>query len=219
MKAQAELEVAQTCRQSGWGQQFGRPAGWRGRAIGHLMALKNAGLNRVAVELLEVEPDDRVLEIGFGPGKAILEAARRANRGFVAGVDRSEVMLRQAERRNRRLIAEGRVDLRQGDVAALPFESGSFTRVFEVNSFHHWPEPSEGLREIRRVLCDGGTLLLCLRMKHPTRSFLVAPGYTPNEVEWVTRLVRGAGFHDVRVVHGKAGREVACVVALASGAT
>jgi ubiquinone/menaquinone biosynthesis C-methylase UbiE len=213
MQVQTELEVSQTCEQSSWGQQFGRPTGWRGQAIGHVMAIKNAGMNQLAVELLDVAPDTRVLEIGFGPGKAIFEAARRATGGLVAGIDRSEVMLRQAERRNRRFIAAGRVELRQGDVAALPFENASFSRVFEVNSFHHWPSPSEGLCEIRRVLCEGGRLLLCLRMKHPTRSFWVAPGYTANEIARVAQLVRDVGFHNVRVLPGNAGREVACVEA------
>jgi ubiquinone/menaquinone biosynthesis C-methylase UbiE len=213
MQAQRQFESYKACKLSGWGQQFGRPTGWRGRTVGYLMALKNGGMSRLAVELLEVEPEARVLEIGFGPGKAIFEAARRATRGFVAGIDRSEVMLRQAGRRNRRFIAAGRVELRRGSVDALPFENGSFTRVFEVNSFHHWPSPAEGLAEVRRVLRDGGTLMLCLRMKHPTRSFLVAPGYTASEVARVTRLVRGAGFHNARVLHGEAGRQVACVVA------
>lgn len=208
-----QSEVSRTCKQSGWRRQFGRPTGWRGEAVGHLMALKNAGMSRLAVELLAVEPESRVLEIGFGPGKGILEATRRATRGFVAGIDSSEVMLRQAERRNRRFIAESRVELRQGSVDALPFEDGSFTHVFEVNSFHHWPSPEAGLREIRRVLSDGGRLLLCLRMKHPGRSFLVAPGHTADEVARVTELVRSTGFRNVRVLHGAAGREVSCVVA------
>jgi ubiquinone/menaquinone biosynthesis C-methylase UbiE len=162
--------------------------------------------------MLAIEPEDRVLEIGFGPGKAIFEAARRATRGLVAGIDRSEVMLRQAERRNRRLIDAGSVELRQGSADALPFEDLSFNRVFEVNSFHHWPSPAAGLREIHRVLRAGGTLLLCLRMKHPTRSFLVAPGYTDSEIARVAELVRSVGFHNVRVLHGEAGRQVACVV-------
>jgi ubiquinone/menaquinone biosynthesis C-methylase UbiE len=131
----------------------------------------------------------------------------------VAGVDRSEVMLRQATRRNRTAITEGRVELRQASVDGLPFADASFTHVFEVNSFHHWSSPQAGLAEIRRVLAEGGKLLLCLRMKHPTRTKLVAPGYTREEIDRVKRLVGEAGFRDVRVLGGNAGREVSCVIA------
>ena len=64
MQAPTKFEVSQACKQSGWRQQFGRPTGWRVQAV----------------ELLDFEPEARVLEIGFGPGKAIFEAARGATR-------------------------------------------------------------------------------------------------------------------------------------------
>ena len=51
--------------------QFGHPSGWVGAVVGHLMAVKNLPMNRLVVELLDVKPEDAVLEIGFGPGQAI----------------------------------------------------------------------------------------------------------------------------------------------------
>ena len=55
-------------------------------------------------------------------------------------------------------------------------------------------------------------IIECLRsMKHPGRSFLVAPGYTEDEVARVSELVREAGFGDVQVLRGHAGRECASV--------
>jgi ubiquinone/menaquinone biosynthesis C-methylase UbiE len=176
------------------------------------MAIKNAGMNRLAVELLDIRSEDRVLEIGCGPGRGIEEAARRASRGFVAGIDRSEEMVRQAARRNRSAIAVGRVALRLADVTRLPFDDCSFDRSFEINSFHHWRAPARGLEEIRRVMREGATLLLCLRKEHPTRRRLAAPGYSDGEIARVAALVRDTGFGDVRVEHGEAGRAVACVI-------
>jgi len=200
------------CAETGWKGQFGMPSGWRGALVGRLMAIKNAEIGRCAVEALDVGPRDRVLEIGFGPGRAIAEAARRAAEGRVAGVDRSEVMLRQALRRNRAAVAAGSVELRLGDVSRLPWPDGAFTAVFEVNSFHHWPDPLGGLREARRVLADCGRLVLCLRMKHPSRSFLVAPGHEPEDVERIAGLLERAGFAPIRRIAGSAGgREVCCL--------
>jgi ubiquinone/menaquinone biosynthesis C-methylase UbiE len=208
-----EAQPSDACQESAWGSQFGHPRGWRGRLVGRLMARKNASMSRLAVELLDVRPSDRVLEIGFGPGEGLRAAVRRAARGRVAGLDRSELMVRLAARRNRAAVARGVVDLRQGDVARLPWPDGTFDRAFEVNSLHHWDGPEAGLRELFRVLREGGRLLLCLRMKHPTRSFLVAPGYTLGQVEEVVDRVRRAGFRDVGTRAGKAGRDVTCVLA------
>src|ERR687891_2498384 len=102
--------------------QFHRPRGFGGRAAGWVMATRgsNRSRNVWAVGLLDVQPDDRVLEIGFGPGVAIGKIARRATRGQVCGVDHSEVMVRQARRRNAAAVREGRIDLRLGSAEEIP---------------------------------------------------------------------------------------------------
>ena len=83
--------------------QFGHPSGWVGAVVGHLMAVKNLPMNRLVVELLDVKPEDAVLEIGFGPGQAIKLLAERTPAAIIAGIDPSAVMVRQATRRNRQL--------------------------------------------------------------------------------------------------------------------
>ena len=80
--------------------RFGRPTGLAGRAAGLLMAHRtsNRRRNAWAVSLLDVQRDDRVLELGFGPGLAIRELSRIAAEGYVCGIDHSDPMLRQARR-------------------------------------------------------------------------------------------------------------------------
>jgi hypothetical protein len=58
--------------------QFGRPTGFWGRAVGLLMAHRpsNRRRNARAVSLLDVRPEDRVLEIGLGPGVGVVERRR-----------------------------------------------------------------------------------------------------------------------------------------------
>ncbi len=201
------------CKHSGWKAQFGQPSGALGWAVGYLMALKNAPINRLAVEMLNVQSDDQILEIGFGPGLAIRSLAERVERAFVDGIDISEVMFRQAASRNRKFIRTGRVELKVGDVSKLPYEDGRFTKVFTVNTFHHWPAQEESLLEVRRVLTPGGLLLLCMRMKHPSRSFMVAPGLTAAELQAVGKLLERTGFSHIQTKKYQAGREVACLTA------
>src|SRR5688572_26587830 len=102
-------------------RQFSQPSGLLGRVIGRGMAGRNEREARWTVDLLAIQPDARVLEIGFGPGVAIQYAAERATRGHVSGIDYSEVMLKIARKRNATAIANGVVDLTKGDARSLPY--------------------------------------------------------------------------------------------------
>src|SRR2546426_9124300 len=104
------------------GRQFGRPRGPLGWIVARLMRRGNAPLNLWMVELLDVAPGDRVLEVGFGPGVALAELLARASDGFVAGVDASELMVRQARSRHANAIAAGRLEIRHGDAGSLPYD-------------------------------------------------------------------------------------------------
>jgi len=201
------------CNPSRMSSQFGLPRGALGWAVGKLMTIKNAGMHRLAAESIDAQPDDRILEIGFGSGSVIHTIARRRPKADIAGVDPSEVMLGQASRRNREHIEAGRVELKPGSASRLPFEDGRFTKVFAVNSFRFWSDQEADLREVYRVMAEGGLLVLCLRMEHPRRRFLVAPGFTIPEIEGVKHLLMRAGFSGVRTETRSAGRMVTCVFA------
>src|SRR5271154_6138649 len=81
--------------------QAHRPRGAAGRVTAWEMAHRpsNRQRSRWVVALLDVQPTEQVLEIGFGPGLAIAALAR-AGAGHVYGIDHSGVMLRQASKRN-----------------------------------------------------------------------------------------------------------------------
>lgn len=195
-----------------WRAQFACPTGRLGWLAGHLMAVINAPMNRSAVAMLDVQPDDQVLEIGFGHGRAMQMIAAQAQQGYVAGVDLSGVMVRQAAQRNRAAIKAGRAEVCQGTVANLPYEYARFDKVLAVNNYQFWPNPEFNLVELQRVLRADGLLVLCLRMQEPNKAFQLAPGFTEEEVEEVAGLVRWVGFRQVQMVR-RAGDKATCVTA------
>jgi SAM-dependent methyltransferase len=146
-------------------RQYRRPSGLVGRWIGSRMARQHRPENLWTVNLLDIQPTDHVLEIGFGPGIAVEEAARRASQGQVAGVDFSRAMVAAARRRNAEAVRAGRVDLRHGDAAHLPFADASFNKGYGIHSIYFWPEPLAALREACRVLEPSGTFILTVLPK------------------------------------------------------
>jgi len=177
--------------------QFHRPHGLGGRAAGWVMAHRGSNRKRNvwAAGLLDVQADDRVLELGFGPGIAIAAMAGHATRGLVVGVDHSEVMVRQATRRNRAAVRAGRVDLRLGNAEELPELDAPFDKILAVNSLMFWDDPVARLKELRDLLRPGGRIAIAYQPR--------GPHATDETAARVGREVAGhfttVGLTDVRV--------------------
>ncbi len=141
--------------------QFGNPRGFLGYLVGQAMAVKNRARIQWAVELLDVQKSDCILEIGFGPGLAVREMSKAATSGFIAGIDRSELMVRQASHLNRKAIARGKVELKQGSAdKPLDYLADSFDKVLAINSHFFWENPTLSFQEVRRVLKPDGLLFV-----------------------------------------------------------
>ena len=177
--------------------QFHRPRGLGGRAAGWVMATRgsNRKRNLWAVGLLDVQPNDRVLEIGFGPGIAIQEIARRTTNGLVVGVDHSEVMVRQARRRNTAAVRAGRVDLRLGTAEHLPALDAPFDKILAVNSLMFWDDPTARLEELRGLLRPGGRIAIAYQPRGPGSSDDTAAQAGHEMAE----QFGAAGFTEIRV--------------------
>jgi len=174
-------------------RMFGRPQGVLGRLGGIIMARMNQQCASWVIDLLNIQPHERVLEVGFGPGVGIQLLARAASAGYIAGVDASEAMVAQATARNRQVIERGRVDLRHGFVERLPFADHTFDKALAINSMQVWPDAVAGLREIWRVLKPGGRIALAFTP------------YAGQPKSGVPALLTAAAFTEARVVETELG--------------
>lgn len=186
-----------------WDQQHRCPSGIVGWLAGEQMMRQHRPETAWTIDLLDIQPADTVLEVGFGAGQGIKLAAEKASDGRVMGIDLSGVMVRVATRRNARAVKAGRVVLSQGNVTALPFEDQQFDKIMTIHTFYFWPEPPQDISELQRVLKPGGRLIITLSTGkinargevevEPLQSVLeehVAPGMQRNGFK-IARLERG----------------------------
>lgn len=174
--------------------QFGNPKGVLGQVVGILMAVTNRGRNAWTIELLNIQPCDRILEVGFGSGVTIQLLSRIAVDGFIAGIDRSETMVQQASYRNASAIRQGQVELKHGSVAHLPYGNESFDKAFASNSHFFWSEPIECLKELRRVLKPDGLIALSWQPLWAKTEAMVK-----ESADQAVQQLTAAGFRQVRL--------------------
>lgn len=155
------------------------------------MSVSNAGVNDLIIRLAAPEPDQRILELGFGSGALVAKAATAVPEGSVSGVDVPEEMFAQACRRNAAAVREVRVELRKGDVSGPPCEEGSFDRVLSVHSTYFWPDPVRDFVETLRLLKPGGLLVVPVDPREPTE--------LSGDGDLLLSLLKRSGFERARV--------------------
>lgn len=144
----------------GFFEQFRQPRGFWGRVAGKIMSMTTGERNEWTLAHLDIQPGDRVLEIGYGPGVGIEQAALLVPEGKVVGIDPSETMLRQAEKRNRQAIFEGKVRLLSGKIEEWPGFETPFDKIFSVNSAPFWSDRPLVLKKLIQWLRPGGRIAI-----------------------------------------------------------
>jgi ubiquinone/menaquinone biosynthesis C-methylase UbiE len=175
--------------------QFRKPTGKIGWFVGQVMALKNKERSQWVLSLLKVQPDDQILEIGFGPGTDIQRISQKISRGFVAGIDYAEIMVCQASKRNASAIRAGKVKLQCATASKLPYDDQSFDKVFSINVAQFWDQPLQVLAEVQRVLKPGGLVAIAVQPRDRGATEETARAVGKKLVEYLT----DAGFQQIRL--------------------
>jgi SAM-dependent methyltransferase len=167
-----------------WGFMFNGPIG---RASTRYMPVMQAGMYQLVADILDLQPEDELLDIGCGPGAFLASKARHVRR--VAGIDASPVMIGDAERRLADRLAAGTARLVLGSAEKLPFGDGEFSAVSVISA------PADPV-EVFRVLRPGGRFVAVFEIvpepgKPDPARIIVGPGWDEADTR---RVFEAAGF-------------------------
>lgn len=184
--------------------QARQPSGWFGRIVApRIFDKTNGPMEQFGLKVMNLNKDDRILEIGFGQGRMISKMASRLNDGKVCGIDISDEMVEVAGKRNDHWIQNNKVELRKASIAEIPYPDNHFDKVFTCNTIYFWPNPEKNIKEVKRVLKPEGTFFCAFRDKDlmKSKSSAVTENrevfenlYDPEEVK---KLYKAANFRKI----------------------
>jgi SAM-dependent methyltransferase len=177
-------------------EEFNR---WADSGKGESMEHEHWPITKPVLELMQVAPDENILDVGCGSGWLSRILAKGVPEGRVVGMDISDEMIRRARQAS---VDYGNLVFIVGEVAEIPWEQNFFTKAISVESSYYWPDPAKGLREMYRVLAERGSAWILINFYrdnphcHQWADELEIPTHLLSADEWA-QLFRGAGFQDV----------------------
>lgn len=141
-------------------RQLSNPDGDHGVEVGERMNLSNGNMIKRGIESLGIQKGDAVLEIGPGNGSHVSSILDLAGEITYHGVDISETMVLEAQKKNAHWGNTGRVTFTLSDGHSLDFQDNFFDSIFTVNTVYFWENPIAYAKEIFRVLKPNGVFNL-----------------------------------------------------------
>jgi ubiquinone/menaquinone biosynthesis C-methylase UbiE len=148
---------------------------WAAAGRGDEMESHHSDITEQTLALMDIRPEDRILDLGCGTGWATRRMARIAVHGEVVGLDVADEMLRRAE-----LASSAFKNVRYvwGSAENIVEADNAFSKVLSVESFYYYADQGKALDELRRVMAPGAKLFILINL------------YKDNaySLRWVTEL-------------------------------
>jgi ubiquinone/menaquinone biosynthesis C-methylase UbiE len=148
---------------------------WAAAGRGDEMESHHSDITEQTLALMDIQPGDRILDLGCGTGWASRRMARLATAGEIVGLDVADEMLRRAEQSS---SAFRNVRYAWGSAENIPEADNAFNKILSVESFYYYADQGKALDELRRVMSPGGALFILINL------------YKDNHysLRWVTEL-------------------------------
>ena len=158
----------------------------------------------LAVDLLKLEPNAIVMDMGTGTGAILPYLAKQLGPGGQAiGIDFSEKMIKAANGRIEKEAIASKAKAMVADGTKLPFPDNHFDAIIATFAFTSFPEPEKAIRECARVLRPGGIFSILDTGKPPgkkhqfryryLKTVMWRAGYTDISLD-IPKLVKKSGL-------------------------
>lgn len=185
-------------------EQFKQPKGLIGKIISKLMQNNNTTSYNRMINYMEIKSQENIFEIGYGPGLLIDRILRRVD-CKISGIDFSELMYKEASKRNREHICSGKADLNYGNFLQYEMGLDNYDAIFCMNVVYFWNKLEIPFIKIKNSLKKNGRF--CLYMDHPKelskQGFSKTDIFNKYSIEQIVNQLHLNGFREIEYQYEK----------------
>ena len=134
---------------------------WAAAGRGDEMEDHHSDITNQTLDVMHIEPTDRILDLGCGTGWASRRMARQATNGEIVGLDVADEMLRRAEQTSKEFK---NIRYVWGSAEKIPAADGAFSKVLSVESFYYYADQGKALDELLRVMAPKAKLFILINL-------------------------------------------------------
>lgn len=116
-------------------------------------------ISEFAFECIDVDENDKILDIGCGGGVNIEKFLKLTNNN-VDGLDYSEVSVNASVNQNKKAVDNGRCHIVQADVTDMPINDEEYDLVSAFETIYFWPDIANTFKEVARIVKSGGKFMI-----------------------------------------------------------
>ena len=178
--------------------QLKKPSGFFGTIMSNLMIQRNRNAYKTLLKELKIQPTDRLLEIGFGPGWGIYTYAKQYETSTFHGIDFSQLMYQRASKKNKQFIDNKRVSLQFGDFIEVEISKPDFDKIYCLNVIYFWNNLSVPFQKIYSLLKNGGSFHIYMTGPEELRKNKFADDiFNKYSIVQVVDAIKNAGFNEI----------------------
>lgn len=175
------------------------PTGVLGKIVSNVMIIGNRYAYETLIKYLEIKSNDKILEIGYGPGMGIGLISKRFETCEIYGIDFSDLMYRRATQRNSQVIKNNRVHLLLGDFVETEISTGLFDKIFCINVVYFWSDLKKPFRRVKSLLKDDGIFCFYMAKNDDLNKVKLTSNdiFNKYSIEQISEALKSVGFNEV----------------------
>lgn len=141
-------------------EQAKNPSGVVGSFMLKIMNSAHYEMNKWALQMISIDKDDVMLDVGCGGGKTLQLLSKINTYGKIFGIDYSEQAVNDSIKANKLDIEMGKMHIQQASVTDLPFSTNYFDVITAFQTHYFWSDLEHSVAEVFRVLRQQGCFLI-----------------------------------------------------------